>query len=171
MGFKTMDEIYQKYHNELYFYALSLTRDEEYAKDLVSETFYRAMMASNHPSLNDDSFKYWLFRILKNHLIDEERKQRASLTIEKHEPFLMDETFLRPHEQYIQNERNQRLYRYLMSLEPIVYREVIYMYYFAEMSIREIAKSIDKTESNTKTILFRARKKLGRHLKEDSYEF
>lgn len=171
MRIESMDDIYQKYHKELYLYALSLSRDEEQAKDLVSETFYKALMASNHPSLNQDSFKFWLFRILKNQLIDEKRKKKASISIEKYKPYLIDETFLRPHDQYIQNERNQRLYHYLMYLEPIIYREIIYLYYFAEMSIREIAQSLDKTESNTKKILSRARKKLGKHLKEDPYEF
>lgn len=58
-----------------------------------------------------------------------------------------------------------------MKLEPVVYREVIYMYYYAEMTIREIAAYISRTETNTKTILYRARKKLGKHLKEDSYGF
>lgn len=31
-----MDEIYKKYHNELFLYAVSLSRNEERAKDLVS---------------------------------------------------------------------------------------------------------------------------------------
>jgi RNA polymerase sigma-70 factor (ECF subfamily) len=58
-----------------------------------------------------------------------------------------------------------------MQLEPIIYREVIYLYYYAEMSIKEIAKNINRTDTNTKTILYRARKKLGKKLKGDSYEF
>ena len=57
-----IDEIYEKYYKELYLYALSLCREEELAKDLVSETFFRALLASNHPSINDESFKFWLFR-------------------------------------------------------------------------------------------------------------
>ncbi|MDZ7834401.1 MAG: RNA polymerase sigma factor [Alkalibacterium sp.] len=70
-----MDRAYRKYHKELYLYALSLCRDDELAKDLVSETFYKAFIGSNVP---EGSFKYWLFRVLKNHFIDLKRKDHES---------------------------------------------------------------------------------------------
>ena len=102
---------------------------------------------------------------------DRLRKDNESLTLDKHTPFIPDAATLGPLNQYIQNERNQRLYQHLMNLEPVIYREVIFMYYFSDLSIREVALSINRTEANTKTILYRARKKLGKQLKEDSYEF
>jgi RNA polymerase sigma-70 factor (ECF subfamily) len=39
------------------------------------------------------------------------------------------------------------------------------------MSIKNIAGIVGKTENSTKITLYRARKKLGRILKEDDYEF
>ena len=68
-------------------------------------------------------------------------------------------------------ERNQRLYVLLLALEPEKYREVLYLYYYGELSIKEISKTIQQSETHTKTLLYRARKKLGKNLKEDSYEF
>ena len=168
---ESMDEIYSMYYKELYLYALSLSRDDSMAKDLVSETFYKALIASNHPPVKDISFKYWLFRVLKNHLIDHKRKKIETLTLEQYTPFISESSTFEPANQYIKNERNQRLYQYFICLEPIIYREVIYMYYFAGMSIKEIATNINLTHNNTKTILYRARKKLGKQLKEDTYEF
>lgn|SRR5699024_2510928 len=165
-----MTKIYKKYHNELYFYALNLCRKEDLAKDLVSESFFRAFISSNQPKA-EESFKYWLFRILKNHYIDLVRKERESLTLDTHKKFTPDDTAIEPAKNYIEKERNQYLYKHLMTLEPIVYREVIYLYYYVEMSIKEISIVINRTETNTKTILYRARKKLGKLLKEDSYDF
>lgn len=166
-----INNIYEKYYNELFLYALSLCRDEELAKDLVSETFFKVLLSSNHPSQEEHSFKYWLFRVLKNHYIDQLRKDKASLDLEKVKPFISSPSKTEPANHYIENERNRRLYQHLMKLEPIIYREVIYMYYYAEMSIREVSVHINRTETNTKTILYRARKKLGKILKEDSYGF
>lgn len=166
-----MTAIYEKYYNELFLYALSLCRNEALAKDLVSETFFKALLASNHPDYEDHSFKYWLFRILKNHYIDQLRKDETTVGLQQVEPFISGPKKTEPGNYYIENERNRRLYDHLMKLEPVVYREVIYMYYYAEMTIREIAAYISRTETNTKTILYRARKKLGKHLKEDSYGF
>ena len=168
MKSNAMDETYNKYHNEVYLYALSLCREEALAKDLVSETFFKAFLAPNQPN---GPMKYWLFRILKNHYIDLMRKDQEDLTFESHQPFLADESTNHPEKDYIRKERNQRLFKHLMQLEPMIYREVIYFYYYIGVSIKEISVMIERTETNTKTILYRARKKLGKQLKEDSYEF
>lgn len=168
MKSNAMERAYTKYHKDLYLYALSLCRQEDMAKDLVSETFYKAFIASNLPK---GSFKYWLFKVLKNHFIDLKRKDHESLTIVDHEGYLPDLSDKGPAKSFLRKERDQRLYQHLMNLEPENYREVIYLYYYGEMSIRDIAMTINRSESNTKIILYRARKKLGKVLKEDSYEF
>ncbi|MCC5895200.1 MAG: RNA polymerase sigma factor [Alkalibacterium sp.] len=163
-----MDKAYKKYHKELYLYALSLCRQEDMAKDLVSETFYKAFIAANVP---EGSFKYWLFRVLKNEFIDLKRKNIRNTSMTHYEDLLTEQSGKGPATRYIHKERNQILYQHLMRLEPEIYRELIYLYYYGEMSIREIAQTTNRSESNTKTTLHRARKKLGRLLKEDSYEF
>ncbi|MDN6195944.1 MAG: RNA polymerase sigma factor [Atopostipes suicloacalis] len=163
-----MEEAYKKYHKELYLYALSLCRDESLAEDLVSETFYKAFIGANY---SKGPFKYWLFRVLKNHLIDLKRKKSASLILETHSKFIPDRSIKEPSKSYIEKDRNQRLFKHLMALEPEVYREVLYLFYYGGMSIREMSKTIGQSENHTKTTLFRARKKLGKILKEDRYEF
>ena len=163
-----MEEAYKKYHKELYLYALSLCRDETLAEDLVSETFYKTIIASNK---SKENFKYWLFRVLKNHFIDLKRKKRESLTLDTFGKFIPDTSVEEPQKNYIHKDRNQRLYRHLMTLEPEVYREVLYLFYYGSLSIRAISKTIGQSESHTKTTLYRARKKLGKVLKEDPYEF
>ena len=163
-----MDRAYRKYYKELYLYALSLCRQEDMAKDLVSETFYKAFITSNVP---EGSFKYWLFRILKNHFIDLKRKDHECLTIDCYKYALSDISEKGPAKSFLQKERDQRIYQLLMRLEPVNYREVLYLYYYGEMSIKDISITIDRSESHTKTTLYRARKKMGKELKEDSYEF
>lgn len=168
MKANAMEEAYEKYYRELYLYALSLCRDENLAEDLVSETFYKAFIGSHQ---SKGPFKYWLFRVLKNHLIDLKRKKTASLTLDTHSKFIPDRSIKEPSKSYIEKDRNQRLFRHLMALEPEVYREVLYLFYYGGMTIRDISKNIGRTENHTKTTLFRARKKLGKVLKEDHYEF
>ncbi|WP_353892438.1 sigma factor-like helix-turn-helix DNA-binding protein [Proteinivorax hydrogeniformans] len=58
-----------------------------------------------------------------------------------------------------------------VTLTPKTYKEVIILYYYGGLSIKEIAKTLDSNPSLIKTTLYRARKKLQRILKEDSYEF
>ncbi|MCC5889558.1 MAG: RNA polymerase sigma factor [Alkalibacterium sp.] len=163
-----IDKAYKKYHKELYMYALSLCRDEVVAKELVSETFYKALIASHVP---DGSFKFWLFRVLKNHFIDVKRKGRRVSAVAHYEETVTDVSEKGPASQYLHKERDERLHRHLITLEPETYREILHLYYYGEMSIKAIAQTMSLSETNAKTLLYRARKKLGRLLKEDSYEF
>lgn len=163
-----MDRIYKEHYDELYLYALSLCQTENLAKDLVSETFYKAFITSNTPS---ETFKYWLFRVLKNLFIDAKRKDREVFKEDMNRNSISDGITESPAGSLFVKERNQRLYALLLALEPEKYREVLCLYYYGELSIKEISKTIQQSETHTKTILYRARKKLGKNLKEDSYEF
>ena len=57
---KDMEKIYGMHYRELYLYAHSLCRNEEQAKDLTSETFYRAFVSF---AMKEEKLKYWLFRV------------------------------------------------------------------------------------------------------------
>lgn len=163
-----IDKAYKNYHKELHLYTLSLCRDEVMAKDLVSETFYKALITSNKP---DGPFKFWLFRVLKNHYIDVKRKEGRSSPVDYHDETLKETPDKEPASRYLKQDRDKRLYRHLMTLEPEIYREVLHLFYYGELSIKNIAQTLGVSEMNAKTLLYRARKKLGRRLKEDTYEF
>lgn len=56
----------------------------------------------------------------------------------------------------IQNAEDSRLASAVMNL-PIKYREVIYLFYYEELSIKEIAMVIDVKENTIKTRLKKRR--------------
>jgi RNA polymerase sigma-70 factor (ECF subfamily) len=102
-----MDRSYKKYNKEIYLYALSLCRDETIAEDLVSEAFFKAFIATNQPQVNDETFKYWLFRILKNHFIDLTRKQQESLTFDHLKKFTPNPSVTEPLSHYIKRTKTK----------------------------------------------------------------
>lgn len=70
-------ELYEKYHDRLLRFALSLAHDSDLADDLVQETFTRAM--SNIELLKilpDYKKKSWLFSVLRNYFLDTARKRK-----------------------------------------------------------------------------------------------
>lgn len=149
-----LDEVYRIHYNDVYLYALSLTRNSSDAEELAAESFCRALL-----SLGDDapSVKYWLLRVCRNLFIDEARRRKrlAAQPIEEMElPF--DAALP---ERAIQSEEKERLYRCLLQL-PENYREVLTMFYFLEYSVAEIAGIIGKTPGNVKVLLSRGRARL-----------
>jgi RNA polymerase sigma-70 factor (ECF subfamily) len=61
----------------LYRLAARLTRDEDVAADLVQETYARALAAQDQFTAGTNA-KAWLFRILRNAVIDRARREKVS---------------------------------------------------------------------------------------------
>ena len=59
---------------------------------------------------------------------------------------------------------------YAVSELPAKYRTLIHLYYYEELSIKEIASIINKNESTISSALHRARAMLKQKMKED-YDF
>lgn len=66
--------------NSLSYFALSLTRDSENAKDLVQETFLKAIQYRDKYTA-DNNIKAWLFTILRNTYLNQVTKLSAKNTI------------------------------------------------------------------------------------------
>lgn len=155
---KQLEALYQQYYRELFAYAYSLCQNHYTAQDLVSDTFFKALL-----SLEDTSyFKFWLFRVCKNIYLDELRKNRL-VKEELDERRISHDTS--PLEQVIESEERRILYQKILTLHPN-YREVLVLYYFSGFSLEEIAQSMNQSYTATKTMLFRARRKLKLVLEE-----
>ena len=61
---------------QLYYYALRLTDDREYANDLVQETSYKALKNKRRLQ-NGDHIRAWLYTILKNTYINKLRSSSS----------------------------------------------------------------------------------------------
>jgi len=66
--------------SSLSYFALSLTRDSENAKDLVQETFLKAIQYRDKYTA-DNNIKAWLFTILKNTYLNQVTKLSSKNTI------------------------------------------------------------------------------------------
>jgi RNA polymerase sigma-70 factor (ECF subfamily) len=64
-----------QYLPRLFGYAVSLTRDDDRARDLVQECALRALKARSVP-VDEAAYRAWLFAILRNAAIDARRRRR-----------------------------------------------------------------------------------------------
>jgi RNA polymerase sigma factor (sigma-70 family) len=157
-----LENLYNKYSTELYIYALSLCKDHYLSQDLVSETFYKAMLSIENMQ---EYIKYWLFRVCKNQYFDYLRKNKFLQNHEINlEGLLVEDNTL---EKIMINEERRRVYYEILKLQPS-YKEIIILYYYCDFSLQEIASMVGVSQGAARTLLFRARKKLKIYLEEET---
>ncbi|WP_299555298.1 RNA polymerase sigma-70 factor [Seonamhaeicola sp.] len=72
----------RNYHHKLCVYAFSLTNDNDFAEDVVQNVFINIWRRRSN--LKDDfSLKNYLYKSVYNEYIDQHRKQKSILSIEK----------------------------------------------------------------------------------------
>jgi RNA polymerase sigma factor (sigma-70 family) len=157
-----LENLYNKYSTELYIYALSLCKDHYLSQDLVSETFYKALLSIENMQ---EYIKYWLFRVCKNQYLDYLRKNKSLQDVEINfdELSVEDNTL----EKFMINEERRRIYYEILKLQPS-YKEIITLYYYCDFSLQEIAAMVGISQGAARTLLFRARKKLKIYLEEET---
>ena len=160
------DELYKKYHQDVFQFLFYMVKNKELAEDLVQEVYIR-VLKSYERFEGKSSEKTWLFSIARNVAIDSFRKQKGwkQKIMEKFDwstQQVQDEHPL-PDEIAVQREEIQMIYRCL-DLCTIDQRLVIIMRYIHELTITETADSLGWTESKVKTTQHRALKVLKNHM-------
>lgn len=159
--------LYSRYSPKIYGKCLSILKDESLAEDATQEIFMKIF--TNLSRFEEKAkFSTWIYSITYNFCIDFLRRKKkqddifSDDEIEK-APDLADEL---PDQLLIEMEINQ-LKAVLKEL-PTDDRTILLMKYQDEMSIREIAEILGKTESAVKMKIKRAKEK-AQKLKEDLF--
>ena len=157
------DEVIRYYSPMIYRIALTKTQSSHDADDIFQDVFLKLVM-NEKPFDSEEHRKAWLIRVTINccnsHFTMPWRKNVDSL----------DDAILSqiPAENHNENclWEGPDVYAEVLKL-PQNMREVILLYYYEEMSIREIALALQTTEVNIKKRLSRARQKLKLELEEE----
>lgn len=144
--FSHIASAYNEYLDNLYSYALNLGFDEQTAMDAIHDVFYKVCI--HHSSLNEIiSLKSYLFRALRNRLIDIKRtsKEDVAPITEKDDgvellPFqlhvTMEDTLIKREDA---EEIRLKVKNVLDKLTDRQ-REIVYLRYIREYSYEEIAE-------------------------------
>lgn len=160
------DELYQKYHHDVFQFLFYMVRNKEQAEDLVQEVYIR-VFKSYHRFEGKSSEKTWLFSIARNVAIDFFRKEKGwkDKLLEKFDwsSNQVKDEYPIPEEIAVQNEEIKWIYKCLEYC-TIDQRSVIILRYLQDLSITETARTLDWTESKVKTSQHRALKVLKQHM-------
>ena len=156
------NELYKKYHHQLYNFLFYMVQSKEQTEDLVQEVYIRVLKSYQHFK-GESNEKTWLIAIARNVAIDYFRKQKGinQRLLKKVEMIhlpIKDESPL-PEEIVFQSEEKRLMYRCLEKC-TIDQRSVIILRYIQELSILETAEVLGWKESKVKTTQHRAIKQL-----------
>ncbi|UII54683.1 RNA polymerase sigma factor SigX [Cytobacillus spongiae] len=162
------DELYSKYHQDVFQFLFYMVKNREQAEDLVQEVYIR-VLKSYERFEGKSSEKTWLFSIARNVAIDFFRKQKSwkNRILEKFDwstQQVQDDHPI-PEEIAVQNEEIQSIYDCLDKC-TLDQKMVIIMRYLQELSITETAEALNWTESKVKTTQHRALKVLKKEMEE-----
>ena len=148
------------YKNMIYSLAYKMTKNREEAEEVSQDTFIKAY--KNLDKFKGDSkFSTWLYRIAYHACLDSIKKNKKH-----HNSFeINDITFnqIKSVENILEGiERKERAKIMNVCLDklPDEERSIIWMFYYDELSLKEIIEVTGLSEANIKVKLHRARKRL-----------
>ncbi len=156
-----LEQIYLKYHKQLWLYALSLSGSVSDADDLVQSVFLKAFLSWKPGG----SIRCWLVRVLQNEYYNLYKKRKKQQGDEGSEPSGTEEDVL---EKIIKNEEKRMLLMQIMKLDA-AQKEVMMSSIYFGLKDEQIAESMRITRENVRKIRSRAKQKIKRGMEEAGY--
>ncbi len=162
-----IDELYEKYKEDVFIYLISITHDKALSEDLVSETFLSAIKSL--PNFKgQSSIKTWLFSIARHKWYEYLRREKESLSIDLFMHYYISEEAL-PERELFGKELSNRIVDFL-SRESERTRDIVMMR-IEGYSFHEIGQRVKISEGSARVIDFRTKKKLREMLIEEGYQY
>ena len=166
---RDFDSIYTDYSRLVYWAAFKVVSNHETAEDITQSVFEKLLEKPDlTDGLNDQQLKGWLYRVTTNLALDKLRKSKHELLSD--EPVgadIPDHTDM-PEDELIRKKQTKAVAAAIDSLDKI-YREVIMLHYFSEMTVKEISLNTGISEGTIKSRLVRARTLLADKLKQSGF--
>lgn len=161
-------ELFEIYKNEAYKYSYLITGKEDLSEDIVQEAFVQCYTSIKNLK-KIEQFKSWFFKILTRLAWKYSNKEKKAVPVddifEKADSNKLDEYV----NEYIRKEQSDMLHSEIEKLD-VKQKTAIILYYFNELTIKEIAHVMGCFEGTVKSRLHSARRKLKKNLmRSDEY--
>ena len=166
--------LYEKSYSNVYYTAKSMIKVEDSVFDIVQDTYIKAF-AHLDSFQGDTKFLPWVRQIAANTARDWLKRKRPMLFTELGsgegqdtpvEELFADERSENLPDQVIDQQETTRLIREILEELPEDQRAAIGMFYYEEMSVKEIAAAMDVSESAVKSRLMYGRGKIEKKVLE-----
>lgn len=164
------EQLYTEHYKSVYYTCYKYLQNEEDAKDMAQNVFIKAF--DRIDSLKEtNSFKSWISRIAANECINELKKsnrlklEELTATNADGESFeyLEDESQKNPEELMVEDDVRDILLDIINRL-PQDQQIAVHLYYYQDMTVKEISKIFNCSEQTTRNRLGYARKNIKKEI-------
>ncbi len=162
------EQVYQYYFDQIYKFLVKKTMSSDLAYDIAGDTFLKAFNTFHKFKWSGISMKSWLYRIAVNALNDHYRGKTLFVPTEDivNNPQLLTDCREELEEMdraLFGDDQIKALNEAMAQLNP-KYRETLHLYYFSNLSQREIADTLGRSEGAVKAMIHRAMTELRNRL-------
>ena len=160
-----LTELYNKTYSSVYYTIKALIKDEDAALDILQDSYIKAFKSLDQLK-EPEKFNAWIKQIAHNRSIDYLRKTKPLLFTEMEStdsdmPLEFEDTNTdNLPEEIIDKDETARLIREILNDLPDEQRAVISMFYYEQMSVKEISQELGVSENTVKSRLNYGRKKV-----------
>lgn len=165
---KCFEELYKLYYDKIYALAMTIVKNSADAEDVLQITFVKAWQSIGKLE-NVSAFNTWIQRITVNQCNSMLRGKKQSYSIDDESEdgeFLQIESDILLPEQFAERDDLSLRLKEIIDDLSVVQRETILLYYYNELSVEEIAETMDCSVGTVKSRLFLARKAVKTEIEE-----
>lgn len=159
---KAQEGLYLATNSAAYFVAMKITKDEEESLDIVSDSYIKAFASLDNLE-NDEKFPAWFNQIVANRCRDYLKKAKPmhlSDMTEDGEDFELEDIDGEIPDELLENKDVIECVRRVVESLPEEQRMCVILRYYDEMSLQEIADTLEVSLGTVKSRLSRASKKM-----------
>lgn len=153
---KATQELFDLVYSDLYKIAISILRNSANAEDIVQDTCLTALEYF-YTLKNNSSFRPWIIKILKNKCYTFLKNRKNALEDIEDYPMPYD---------VISNLDATINFKAMVEKLDEEEKEIFILKYEDDLTINQIAKRLNKTESAIKSVLYRGRQKLSTKIRK-----
>lgn len=160
---RPMEEIYQEHAQTVFKYLMTLSHDAQLSEELTQETFYQAIGSIGRFNHNC-KITTWLCAIAKNQFLAYQRKHPITEGLDMLEKIEVASPSAEQ-DAIAYADRINIMKKLHVCPEP--YREILYLRLFGNLSYREIADVMGKTENWARVSFYRGKEHLRKEMEQD----
>lgn len=167
-----LEEIYKKYHRDMYITAYSILKDHHESQDIVQEAIIR--LSKNLYKISEIKCKKtraYLVILVRNLSYNVYNKRKGIVLLEPKETNRLpddDGTIIEEH--LIKMEMSSEIIKHLNQIHP-PYADILTLRYYYDLEIKEISILLDITENNVSVRIHRALKSLKTIIEKEGIDY